>query len=197
MTNFPAHIHITGASGSGTTTLGRAIVQRYGHRLLDADDFLWEPTDPPFTAMRAPSERVRLLEGELDRMARRGAGPSVSAGADRWVISGSLSGWGDPLIPRFDLVIWLIVPEDVRVTRLRARERAEFGARIDLGRDMNEIHEGFIEWSRKYDTAGLEMRSHARHAEWTARLPCPFIQIDGEMGVESILARVEEFCEGR
>ena len=197
MTKLPAHIHITGASGSGTTALGRAIAERHGHRLLDADDFLWEPTDPPFTAMRARSERVCLLEAELDRIARRGAGPPVSAGADRWVISGSLSGWGDPLIPRFGLVIWLTVPEDVRVTRLRARERAEFGDRIDPGGDMEEIHEGFIEWSRKYDTAGLEMRSHARHAEWSERLQCSFVQIDGEMGVESTLGRAEEFWAGR
>ena len=197
MTNLPAHIHITGGSGSGTTTLGLAIAERYGHRLLDTDDFFWEPTDPPFTAIRPPSERIRLLEAELDHSASPGAGRPVSAGADRWIISGSLDRWGHPLIPRFDLVIWLTVPEEVRVDRLRARERAEFGARIDLGGDMNEIHEGFIEWSRKYDTAGLEMRSHARHAEWTARLSCPVIQIDGEVGVESTPARVEEFWAGR
>lgn len=195
MMHLPAHIHITGGSGSGTTTLGRVLAARHGHRHLDTDDFFWEPTDPPFTVIRAPSERLRLLEVELDHLARPGGGRL--ADADRWVISGSLDRWGNPVVPRFDLVVWLTVPEDVRVARLRSRERTEFGPRIDPGGDMEEIHEGFIEWSRKYDTAGPEMRSHARHVEWTAQLPCPFVRIDGEVSVESTLARVEEFWARR
>ena len=147
--------------------------------------------------MRAPSDRVRLLEAELDQLARGGAGRPGRSEPDRWVVTGSLSGWGDPIIPRFDLVIWLTVPEEVRVARLRSRERVEFGARIDPGGDMEGIHEGFIEWSRKYDTAGPEMRSHVRHEEWTARLPCPFVRIDGEMAVELAVATAEKFWAGR
>lgn len=42
------HIHITGASGSGTTTLGRALAQALGWRYLDADRYYWLPTSPPF-----------------------------------------------------------------------------------------------------------------------------------------------------
>ena len=45
---LPSHIHILGASGSGTSTLAKAISLRHGHRFLDTDDFYWKPTDPPF-----------------------------------------------------------------------------------------------------------------------------------------------------
>ncbi len=50
-------VHIFGASGAGTSTLGRALADR--HRLvhLDTDDFYWMPTDPPFTVLRLDGAR--------------------------------------------------------------------------------------------------------------------------------------------
>ena len=43
-------IHIFGASGSGTSTLGRAVAEKTGYAFLDSDDYIWAPTDPPFTS---------------------------------------------------------------------------------------------------------------------------------------------------
>jgi adenylate kinase family enzyme len=192
---LPAHIHITGASGSGTTTLGQTIAQKQGHGHLDTDDFFWEPTDPPYTAIRPSAERLRLLHAALDSMGPGGEGAQGSQG--RWVLSGSLDGWGDPLILTLDLVVWLTVPQDVRVKRLLSRERAEFGVRLDAGGDMEKNHEDFIEWAKQYDSAGMEQRSFVRQTEWTARLPCPCIRVDGDQSAESTLATVEEFWAGR
>jgi hypothetical protein len=45
-----------------------------------------------------------------------------------WVLSGSLDGWGDPLIPLFDLMVFVVVPTEVRLQRLRERETRRFGA---------------------------------------------------------------------
>ena len=50
-------IHIFGASGSGTTTLGAKICDELGYKLLDVDDYFWLPTNPPFTQKRATEER--------------------------------------------------------------------------------------------------------------------------------------------
>lgn len=58
-------IHILGASGSGTTTLGRAIQQTFGHTHLDTDDYFWVPTDPPYIEKRIPHERQRLLKHDI------------------------------------------------------------------------------------------------------------------------------------
>ena len=118
-------IHIVGASSSGTTTLGAALAGRLGVKHLDTDNYFWEATDPPFTTKRPEAERVALMEAAL-------------AGADGWVISGSLIGWGDVFVPRFDLVVFLHVPHEVRMERLMARERARYesvvkrsGAKVD------------------------------------------------------------------
>jgi hypothetical protein len=42
----------------------------------------------------------------------------------RWVLSGPIAGWGDALIPSFDLVVFLHVPTVVRLARLQRSERA-------------------------------------------------------------------------
>ncbi|HYE20601.1 MAG TPA: AAA family ATPase, partial [Tepidisphaeraceae bacterium] len=111
----PRRIHLTGASGSGTTTLGRALGQRLGLAHLDTDDFYWLPTDPPYQAARPMPDRLARLEAALD----------VELG---WVLSGSLAGWGDPLLERFEAVVFLAVPVKERLRRLEARERARYGA---------------------------------------------------------------------
>ena len=87
-------VHIYGPCGSGTSTLGREIGRRLGFRFLDTDDFFWMPTDPPYTQKRPLEERLALLEEELDK-------------PGDVVLSGALIPWGNPLIPRFTLVVRL------------------------------------------------------------------------------------------
>jgi adenylate kinase family enzyme len=98
-------IHILGASGSGTTTLGRALAERLQCPHFDTDDYFWVPTDPPYTQQRERTERAQLLMDDVTTH-------------NSWVVSGSLCGWGDVAIPLFELVVFLWVPQDVRMARL-------------------------------------------------------------------------------
>ena len=173
----PKVIHILGASGSGTTTLGKAISEKYGFKHLDTDDFYWLPTDPKYTSKREPSERQRLLAEAIEK-------------AERCVISGSLCGWGDMFIPKFELVILVETPTEVRIERLKQREFNHFGDRILPGGDMYQNHIEFLEWAARYDTAGVEQRSRALHAEWLKKVNCPVILVDGTKPVSEILKKV-------
>ncbi len=164
-------VHIVGASGAGTTTVGVALAGRAGARHLDTDDYFWLPTDPPFETPRPRRERLARLEADLD------AGPD-------WVLSGSLCGWGDTLVARFDLVVFLFVPTSVRLVRLRDREELEFGAEaLAPGGRMHANHVAFLEWAAGYDDGDLDTRSLARHTAWLAELPCPVLRLDGQMAV--------------
>ena len=82
-------IHIYGAAGSGTSTLGRKICKELGYKFMDTDDYFWLPTNPQYTVKREKSERIRLMREEMES-------------AENVVISGSLVDWGDELIPFFD-----------------------------------------------------------------------------------------------
>lgn len=172
-------VHIFGASGSGVSTLGRALAAERGWDMLDVDDFFWLPTDPPFVQKRPAEERLALLGGAID--ASRGA-----------VVAGSLCGWGDPLICRFTLALRLITPRSVRLERLHARESARFGARLLPGGDMAAEHTRFMEWSAEYDTGGPDMRSRAMHDAWSAALPCPCHALDGTLPVSELLALTDK-----
>jgi thymidylate kinase len=114
------------------------------------------------------------------------------AKCDRCVISGSFCGWGDIFIPRFDLVIFVDTPTAVRIERLKEREYRHFGDRILPGGDMVDNHTEFIEWAKKYDSAGFEQRSRVFHLDWLKKISCPVLTVDGSQPLESILSTLEK-----
>ena len=120
-----------------------------------------------------------LLEAALDK-------------ADSWVVSGSLCGWGDPFLSRFELVVFLLVPTDVRLTRLRAREVMRYGHEaICPGGVLHKAHVDFLEWAQQYDTGGLNMRSRALHEQWILKLPRAVLRLDGNRPLETLLSEVQ------
>ena len=159
-------IHIFGASGSGTTTLGKAFCRQLSFQHMDTDDYFWMPTDPKFTTVRPRDERLSLMEADIQRYGNV-------------VISGSLTDWGDILIPRFTLAVRLEVDPEIRISRLLAREQARYGGRINPGGDMYRQHREFISWAKSYDTAGTDVRSKAKHDLWQKKLACPLLLLDG------------------
>lgn len=146
-------IHIYGPSGSGTTTLGKYICNQLGYFLMDADDYFWEATNPPYTVKRNRENRIKLMKKDIESH-------------ENVVISGSIADWGDDLIPYITFAIRLETTTEIRIERLKQREREVFGSRIDIGGDMYENHQSFIEWAKKYDNGGLDMRSKAKHDKW-------------------------------
>lgn len=169
-------IYITGASCAGVTTLGRNLATLLGVRQVDVDDFYWMPTDPPFTTKRPPSERVSLMQ--------------QACGNDDWVLTGSCMNWGDALIADAELIVFVVTPTAVRLERLAAREKAQFGDRIAPGGDMHQIHLAFREWASQYDDPNFSGRNRAWHEAWLARQTVPVMCIDGTRSAEQMAADV-------
>ena len=172
-------IHIFGASGSGTTTLGKKIAEELGYKHMDTDDYYWMPTDPKFTQKRPVEERIALMKKDIEQF-------------ENVVISGARAGWGDPLVPYFTLAVRIELPQDVRIERLRQREKARFGSRIEPGGDMYDQHLAFIEWAKTYDTGGVEHRSKMRHDAWQKTLPCEIVCLNGADSIKSNFEKVRE-----
>lgn len=176
---LPDRIHILGASGSGTTTLAAAVAGAHGHRQLDTDDFYWLPSDPPYQTPRPRDARLALLSGVL-------------AASPTWVLSGSLCGWGDPLMPRFQLIVFLTVPTDVRMRRLRARQLERYGGEaVARGGRLHDEHVAFLEWAARYDDGDASVRSRTLHEAWLAALTVPVVRLDGDRPVAAQLAALE------
>jgi adenylate kinase family enzyme len=170
-------IHILGASGSGTSTLGSALGRRLGVPRADSDSLYWLPTDPPYTTLRPTEERQALLLRTLPI-------------GGNWVFSGAATKWAALLEPYYDVVVFLRLDPTVRMARLRQREATRFGARILPGGDMATINAAFIAWAEAYDTAGSLRRGLVTHEAWLADQPAPVLRLDSFLPVEELMAVV-------
>lgn len=175
-------IHIFGASGSGTTTLGKKICEELGYTLMDTDEYFWMPTNPKFTQKRPKKERIELMKHDINK-------------SENVVISGSLTDWGDELIPYFTLAIRIEMKQSVRIERLVKREKERYGSRIEPDGDMYQQHIEFVEWAKSYDNGGLDIRSKAMHDELEKSFPCKILYLDGENSLEENFEKVLEVLE--
>jgi adenylate kinase family enzyme len=171
------HIHVMGASGSGTTSLGHALADELGVRHLDTDHFFWVPTDPPFTTQREVGERIAML--------REQAPPDAG-----WVLSGSALKWAAEFEPLYDLIVFLRIDPALRMERIIRREEARYGDRIKPGGDMAKQSGEFLEWAASYDTAGPERRSLAAHEKWLETQTAPVLRLDSSRPVKDLVAEV-------
>ena len=175
-------IHIFGPSGSGTTTLGEIICRELGYTLMDTDDYFWMPTDPKFTTKRPVQDRIRMMMQVMEQ-------------SKNVVISGSLTDWGDVLIPSFTLAIRIEMEQCLRLERIRQREHRKFGSRIEPGGDMYEIHRSFMDWAKRYDTGGPEIRSRRKHDQWQSLLCCPVLLLDGAESLDDNYQKVLKYMK--
>ena len=121
--------------GSGRSTLGKKIYDELGYRFMDTDDYFWLPTNPKYTTKRSKEERVALMRKDIEE-------------SDNVVISGSLVDWGDELIPFFTMAIRLETDTNVRIERIKNREKEKFGDRIMPNGDMYQQHLDFLDWAK-------------------------------------------------
>jgi len=171
-------IHLLGASGSGTTSLGIALARKLQCAHIDVDSIFWVPSYPPYKEYRPKEERRTMLLQAVKSYAR-------------CVISGSACGWGDPIIPLLDLVVFMYVPTEERLDRLRGREIEHFGeVAIRPGGDVHENFVKFMDWAAGYDAGGVEMRSLKMHEDWLHDLSCPVIRLEGVMPPEAQLDEI-------
>lgn len=154
-------ILIIGASGSGTTTLGKVFSSEYKLGFIDADDYYWLPTNPPFQENRDPEKRLKMI---LDVMARH----------EDIVVSGSVMNWGAKIEDCFDLIVFLYLETKIRVNRLKDREEQLYGF----------ANPDFLKWAAEYDNGPSEGRSLARHLKWLSERDSKIIKIEGDLTVE-------------
>lgn len=182
---LPTRIHIMGAPGAGTTTLGRALAAHLGYAHFDSDDYHWFTSDPePYRRRRNPDHRRQLLDADL-------------AATDRWVLSGSLCGWGEVFVPQFELIIWCNAPTEIRLERIKARETARYGPeRLDPGGDLHGVFVKFLDWAAAYEEPSGRVRTRDFELEWIEKWhQGPVLKIeevlDNEVVIEKILAKME------
>ena len=163
-------VYVTGASGSGTTTLARALADAWAVPHGDADDYFWLPTDPPYTDRRPEADRMALMQ-------------QVFLPREAWVLSGSVIGWGDRAVARADAVVFLTLDPVERLRRLEARETVRRGGGGPV--DESALSD-FFTWARGYDLPSFEGRSRVGHEAWLATVSSPVLRLDSALSPQAL-----------
>lgn len=160
----PRGIIVFGASGAGSTTLGRELARILDFEHYDTDDYFFEQTDPPFTQTRPLHKRIALLRSSIK---------------SNFVLSGCIREFGGAFDSMLAMAVFVTTPTNIRIERLEKREFSRYGERIKLGGDLYDSHLKFIEYVATYDNGGMEIRSSASQEAWAKTQSCPVIRVDG------------------
>lgn len=154
-------LHILGASGSGVTTLGELLSEKLGLKYFDSDDYFWIRTDVPFTQRCNPIERNQQIADALSQ-------------SENWILGGSIIDWGENLFPEFDLIIFLYLPANIRIERLKKREFEKFGNIIFEDKKRAEQFNKYLAWATDYDNdTGIAKRTLKAHQNWLLKKIAP------------------------
>ena len=176
-------IHIFGASGSGVTTTGRALAKILHLDYLDSDGYFWEIAEVPFTAKRDPELRNSLIKSDLETLGN-------------WILGGSVFEWGENVFPDFDLVVFLWIPPQIRMERLKKREFERYGDVIYTEPARIKQFEDFIVWASNYDIQnGTANRNFWAHENWMKSLPFPVLKISGDFTLQERIDLIIEKIE--
>ncbi|MBE3637688.1 P-loop NTPase family protein [Mangrovicoccus algicola] len=170
-------IHIFGASGSGTSTLGRALAGALASQHFDSDDFYWMPTDPPFCERRPEAERLALMQ-------------AVFVPRSDWVLSGSLERWGLPLAPRVTVGIHLSLEPEIRRARLERREALRCACGRGWGQPFCQRCTAFLCWADRYEAGDRPGRNLQVDGDWARALACPVLLLDSSWPVTELVGTV-------
>jgi adenylate kinase family enzyme len=172
-------VNVIGSSGSGKTSVGRAIAAKLGFPFIELDEIHWGRY--PHWRMPADDEfRIWVKE---------------ATSGDRWVVDGSYSKARDIVWARADTIVWLEPPFLLRLWRVVRRTigrmvtgeplwgiqretfRASFLSRDSLIlfmlRTERRRSRVYREWLARPEYRHLEvvhLRSEAEIAAWLARL---------------------------
>jgi adenylate kinase family enzyme len=162
-------INIFGASGSGSTTLGKALGQKLNYPVFDGDHYFWVPSEMPFTVKRDPQERNAMINRD-------------TAAHENWIVSGSVVGWNNNW--DFDLSVFLYIPHQVRMDRLKKREFERYGDEIYTNPERIILYHKFLDWAQGYDDNTTDGRTLQVHQNWMKNLKKSLLIIEGDTTVE-------------
>lgn len=181
-------ILIFGASGSGTTTLGKEIEKRTDLIHLDVDDYYWKKTQPPFQEKIPLVERNENLKTDFKKY-------------KNVIVSGSMVSWGKKWETAFDLAVFIRLENNERMERLKKRETERYGENILTNKKIQQNSKAFLEWADKYENPNFDGRTLKVHNDWIELLDCKTLMIDGKtelnINVEKVMIEIKNYWQQR
>ncbi len=158
-------IIVCGGNGAGKSTLGRALAEKTGWVFKDIEDYYFPKTNPEYiyAVQRTEEEVINALYADLK-------------GNDNIIFASVRGNYSEQIAAMFTHAIFLSVPKDIRMKRVRQRSYDRFGDRIMEGGDLYERENAFFDL--------VEKRSEKSITDWLEALDIPIIKVDGTERIE-------------
>lgn len=170
-------VYIYGASGAGSTTLGERLTKKYNCNQYDTD----------FYFLKYYNNHQLRMDSMINDIKK--------SDKDIIVITGSFWNWKcdyQELLSYIDCYVRVMLDTNIRMERLRKREKERYGDRIEENGDLYEVNKQRLKWAEDYETGGLEMRSLKAHINYEKTYHINPIIVDSKNTVEFNLKVLEE-----
>ena len=159
------HILICGLNGSGKSTFGKALAKEINAAFKDIEDYYFphRRAVDAYTDPRSHEEVSELLLNDLLVF-------------DKIVLAAVKADYSKEIENMFSKAIYIDVPKDIRLMRIRKRSFEKFGDRMLKGGDLYKTEEAFFHMVEKRPDSFVE--------EWLSKLSIPVIKIDGTRSID-------------
>lgn len=171
-------ILLCGGNGAGKTTLGRALAALSGYAFRDAEDYYFSQKEGEYAygKARAKDEAAALLLRDLEAY-------------EDFIFASVMGNFGEEALSRFTHAVFVYVPKEVRLERVRDRSYRKFGDRMRPGGDLYEKEQGFFQM--------VEARPPRQVEDWLETVSLPVFQVDGTCPPEENARRILGVLHGR
>ena len=169
-------ICVCGLNGSGKTTFASALAKKLNFIHMDIEQYYFTSTQNPYALSRTREKVERLLLEDI----KKNPGFVFSA------VNGNMT---PEINDNYTLVVYLEVPLDIRMKRIRQRAIDKFGDRVLPGGDMYEQEEKFFAFAEKRTPEKIE--------DWLKTLSHKVIRLDGTKPIQENIEFMEAFSCGR
>lgn len=164
-------IVLCGGNGAGKSTLGKELAKRLNIRFMDIEHYYFPSsnTDYAYGCSRTQEEVTALLLEDMKH-------------TDDFVLAAVKADYSPEISRMFTHAVYIDVPKEERMKRIRQRSFQKFGERMQPGGDLFEREQRFFDL--------VQNRTDEPILKWIDSMEIPMIRIDGLRSVEENLEQV-------
>lgn len=167
-------IAIVGGNGSGKTTLGKALAENLGWMHMDAENYWFEEASIPYSAPRTKEKVCELILADIQKYRK-------------FILSSVNCDFTFEINRHYCCVIYLQVPLETRLVRIKQRAVVKFGSRVLEGGDMYEQEQAFFQF--------VASRTLGKNDLWVHTLTCPVLYLDGTLPISANIETILLFLK--
>jgi len=156
----PYGIIVFGLNGSGKTTLGHELARILNFKHMDHEAYAFKEAEIPYADPCSHEECIALMLADIERY-------------HSFVISAVTGNFGEKITSMYTMAVYITVPLEICIKRVKQRDDERYGARVREGGDMHESRRKFVDFVASRSLAPIE--------QWAQKLTCPNICVDGTL----------------